>query len=103
MKKPLDNAYWEKKRRFIRFSPELNVTADIDLREYGKDFSADLKALVFSESQGGCGLVVLANDLLEHGMTIRVKIGDLNPIAAQIVWRKDIDSQVILLGLKYLE
>ena len=92
-----------KKRSQVRFKPDPNVLAAIDLNPQNKKFSPTLRGLVFSESYGGCGIVVLATPRLVVGDFCKIEIGVLAPLKAQVVWRTQLDDQVIKIGLKLLE
>ncbi|MBI2522007.1 MAG: hypothetical protein HYV97_16440 [Bdellovibrio sp.] len=92
-----------KKRSQVRFRPDPNVLAAIDLNPENKKFSPTLRGLVFSESYSGCGLVMLLSPHMMVGDICKIEIGVLAPLKAQVMWRTQLDDQVMKLGLKLLE
>lgn len=92
-----------KQRKNIRFRPDASVIAQIDFGGATAEFKPTASALVFSEAYTGCGLVVLTADLSNLESTIRVKIGDLAPLTGEIVWVRELDSEVCKVGVRYLQ
>jgi hypothetical protein len=91
------------RRRSIRFRPDADVIATVDVEMKGEEFCPQLLALVSEESAKGCGLVLVAKDVLLVGDICRVQVGRLEPIKAEVRWRKVLDPQVFKVGLMYLE
>lgn len=91
------------KRRYIRFTSEETVVAEISLNDRLRPFTPDLCGLVFNESYTGCGLVLLQTDLLQVGTPCVVRVGKLPPLRAQVAWRIQADPQVVKIGVSYLE
>jgi hypothetical protein len=94
-------------RKHIRFAPDQGTVAQIDLDATNAEFNPVHTALIAEESFGGVGLVLmntpkLANKL-QIGDRIKVQVGKLDPMQAEIRWRVDLDSRVIRLGIMYLE
>ena len=87
-------------RRFIRFPADALTVAYVDWIESGQFRPTD-SALVFSESQGGCGLVML-DKTLELKQKIRVKVGDLAEILGEVAWVHRLDEHVVKVGVRYL-
>ena len=88
-------------RRFIRFPADALSVAHLDWIESGS-FRPTEMALVFSESQGGCGLVLLHQDV-NLRQKIRVKVGDLQEILGEVVWKHQLDNDVLKIGVRYLD
>lgn len=65
-------------------------------------FRPTIYALVHNESSTGAGVVALRTERLLTGQNVRVQIGELAPVVAEIRWRTELDNQVIRLGLMYL-
>ena len=91
------------RRKHTRYKPKEGVIAEISLSGQKDPFAPDLVGLVFSESYDGCGLVLLQSNALQSGMQCVIKVGNLSPLDAEIVWRTEIDPQVIKIGLRFLE
>ena len=75
----------------------------IDLEVDRVKFTPTIIALVFSESYGGCGLVVVGPDKLPVGTLCKAKIGVLEPMRGEIVWKTQLDNLIAKIGLKLLE
>jgi hypothetical protein len=91
-------------RRHLRFRPDPMDYAQIATRNLGAPFTPELVALVSEEApMGGCGLVLLETPLLKVGDICRVKVGRIDPLRAQVMWRQAVESGIIRLGLKFLE
>lgn len=90
-------------RRHVRYKPDVNAYARVDLEPETKEFQPTVVALIFSESYGGCGLVSLSNEQLQVGIVCRVQVGMLAPLRAKVIWKTQLDDQVSRLGLQYLE
>jgi hypothetical protein len=91
------------KRKNIRFKPEGSTLAWIDLNPASAQFTPQVKALTFSESAGGCGLVVLINDFFTADSKLKVQIGELKPLVAEICWIQELDADVCKVGLRYVD
>jgi hypothetical protein len=89
-----------RKRRGIRFSADSGDFALIDLKPHGA-FHPTTPALIMNESYKGCGLIVLASAKLEAGAHVKVRVGRLPILPATIVWKIDLDGQVVKIGLEY--
>lgn len=91
------------KRRYVRFPVESNTCAAVDLSAGPKPFVARLTALVYEESYGGCGMVVLKGVVFEPGDVIRIQVGRLAPMRAEVRWCMNVDQHVQRLGVMYLD
>jgi hypothetical protein len=78
--------------------------AEIAIRSLDAPFTPDQVALISEEApMGGCGLVLLETPLLQVGDLCRVKVGRIDPLRAEVVWRKAVEPGIIRLGMKFLE
>lgn len=93
------------KRNAIRFSPDPGTLARIQFGAFTDKtpFKAELHALVFEEAAKGCGILGVKDDRLSQGSIIRVQVGELKPMAAEIRWVKALDDHAVKFGLMYLE
>ena len=87
-------------RRFIRFPADVLAIAQVDWIESGAFRPTDV-ALIFSESQGGCGLVLLDRNI-DLKQKIRVKVGEMSEILGEVVWKHKLDEHVLKIGVQYL-
>lgn len=94
---------FSKQRRNIRYQPDPLTVAWIDPLSSGGTFKPKLKALVFSESYSGCGLVGLTADFFNIDSSFRIKVGDVLPLRAEIAWVRELDQDVCKLGIRYLD
>ena len=95
-------------RRYIRAKPDPLEVAYISFNEdHSSTFSPDIVALIVDESaMGGCGVVVLKNEL-SNKFKIRthyiLKIGQLEPLHSELVYVGEVNKDLIRLGFKFLE
>lgn len=92
------------RRRYLRFPPEPSEYAQIDKRVDGETFEFQYVALIVEESPvGGCGLVMLETVGLDVGDMCRIRLGSLEPLTAEIIWRKPLEGGIARYGVKFLE
>ncbi len=94
------------KRKHIRFSPDKPTVAWICFENVNqKDkFKGQILGLVRNESLMGCGLVCLEEKKeFKKGDEVLIKVGDLHPMKAKMMWIKNYGSGVFEFGLEYLE
>jgi hypothetical protein len=92
------------KRRHLRFRPDPMEFAEIAVHDLGAPFTAEMVALISEEApMGGCGLVLLETPLLKVGDICRAKVGRIDPLRAEVVWRKQVEPGIVRIGLKFLE
>ena len=92
------------KRKHIRFKPDPLTYALIDKRPTDGDFVPDTIALIADEApMGGCGLIVTDGDDLQMHAVCRVKLGELAPLKAVVVWRNPVDHSIVRVGFSFLE
>lgn len=94
------------KRRHIRALPDLKDLAFIDfnLEHDDKSFEADLSAYIVNESpMGGSSLALRKDDRIILNMQLLAKVGKLSPLRAEVVWIKELDEELLRVGLKFLE
>jgi hypothetical protein len=91
-------------RRHIRFKPDPMDHAEIAVRRPGLPFDPEMVALICEEApMGGCGLILVETPLLQVGDICRVKVGRIDPLGAEVVWRKAVEPGIIRVGMKFLE
>ncbi len=94
------------KRAHMRFKPlEMESLVLIDARTEATkdDFQPDLIAIALTESRGGCSIVTRANATLKAHDIIIIKVGQLFPLFAEVVWRTEIDAELTKFGIKFRE
>lgn len=91
-------------RRYIRFRPEGNLYAQLDTQADRDAFSFEYVALILDEAPlGGCGLAAHKEVKLVPGDLCRLKIGQLAPLKAEVVWKRILDEEIVRFGFKFLE
>lgn len=93
------------KRQSIRFEPDPGTIALIDVSGAAKKrpFEPTHTTLITEESHRGCGIVMKMTQELQVGAHCRVKVGPGEPLTAEVRWRIELDSQIVRIGLMYLE
>ena len=91
------------KRKHIRYPAENLEVAYVQHDEVSKIFQPDCVGLIVEQSaMGGCCLA-LTNTSLGAGDKCRVKIGQLNDYLSEVIWKKDIEKGLSMVGIKFLE
>jgi hypothetical protein len=90
-------------RAHVRYAPDEGDFALIDPQADGAEFSPKIPALIASESYRGCGLVVMKNANLNTGDKIRLQVGKLPPLKAEVRWRMKVDAEIFRVGIMYLD
>ncbi len=93
----------EIKRANLRYKPQSTVHALIDADFATAEFSPTISALIFDESFGGCGLVILDTPKLQVGDRCRIQIGNLPVTRAEVRWRRELAEDVIKIGVLFNE
>ena len=92
------------KRKHVRFQPDAMDYAQIAIQSLAEPFKPEVVALIYDEAPlGGCALIVLDNPLLTMGTECLVKVGRMDPVRSKIVWKKEIEPNLIRLGIEYME
>ena len=91
------------KRKGVRFKPDPGAYAEIEWGAARGDFKGDLIGLVTDESFRGCGLVIVFQEPIRTGSKLRVRIGNGPVLRAEVKWSSFLDSEVVRVGVTYLE
>ena len=91
------------KRRPVRFPPAPGVYAFVDPRPNARRFVAQFACLVVNQSLRGCALVAIPTEKFEKGALVKVKLGPLSPVLAEVRWTEKLDQTVYKVGLLFLE
>ena len=87
----------------VRFKPDPMEHALLDLRAQPGVFAPSCSALILNESFSGCALILQSLDTILPEKEIRVKVGKLDPLRAQIVWAQPLDKDIYKIGIQFLE
>lgn len=90
-------------RRFLRYQPDPQAIALIDIKASGRDFKPTITAIILNESYSGCAIVFADNEILKKGSKIKIKIGPLEIMKAEVAWNKILEENIQKVGIKLLE
>jgi hypothetical protein len=90
-------------RKSVRFNPAPGTAAQVCYGPTSKKFTPDHVALVLSEAYRGCSIVLALAPELAVGDKVRVKLGELAPLLAEVCWVILLDEKIQKVGFKYLE
>jgi hypothetical protein len=92
-------------RESRRFPPDEGTLAwiDTEVHEDKRAFRPTIAALVTDEALHGCGMVALAHDRFRDEAECMVQVGDLAPLRSQIRWIKNLNHDVLRIGVRFLE
>lgn len=91
------------RRRWTRFHPDVMTEGSVDIRAKKGKYSPTHRALVLDEAFKGCGLVVVGPFPLTVGDTLWVKVGQMDPMEAEIRWMEKLEDRIFKLGIFFLE
>jgi hypothetical protein len=90
--------------RPVRFEPDPLDCALIATTNLEEPFTPELVGLIYDEAPlNGCSLVCIDHPNLQVGNGLLVKVGRMDVLAAQVVWKKTLEKRLVQLGLQYLE
>jgi hypothetical protein len=91
-------------RKNLRYKPDRLEFALVMFDASKGSWIPDDTALIIDESAvAGAQLVLKFTDRCKPGDQVRVKIGSLDPVLGEIVWRREIDSDLFRIGVRFLE
>ena len=91
-------------RRNLRYKPDKLQVAQIMFDGTKTAWQPDDVALIIDESAvSGCQLVLKFTPHCKPGSRVRVKLGPLDPLLGEIVWRREIDADLFRVGVRFLE
>lgn len=90
-------------RRWTRYLSDLTTIVQIDAKNRKGKFTPTHNALLLNEAFKGCGFVLNATDVLQIGDLVTVKVGELEPMEAEVRWIEKLDGQVYKIGVFYLD
>lgn len=90
-------------RQHIRFPADPLAYAKIDFASQGSGFEPSTVGLILNESYTGSALVVFSETEPLKNQDILVKVGNIGPVKAKILWVKEIEPKIFKFGLHYQE
>lgn len=88
-------------RKSVRFSPDALSTALISFKNR-VTFKPELTALILNESFTGCSLLVISDNFIEPNDDMIVKVGEMAPMRARVVWSKNLEENIFKIGIKWI-
>ncbi|MBL7670490.1 MAG: hypothetical protein JNM39_08385 [Bdellovibrionaceae bacterium] len=89
-------------RKSTRFQPDPMTIAQLDFAT-GKEFRPTLIGLVINESYTGCAIVLVTDEAPKKDLKLKIKVGALSPLKAQIAWIKNLEENIYKVGIRLLE
>lgn len=90
-------------QQHMRFKPDPLDVAMVDLKASTPAFSPTNSAMIINESFSGSALVMNLTHDVDVGSFIRVKVGRMDALRAEVVWFKRLDTDVVKIGITFLE
>ncbi|OYZ24521.1 MAG: hypothetical protein B7Y39_01025 [Bdellovibrio sp. 28-41-41] len=90
-------------RKFIRYQPDPQSVALIDLKANGREFKPTITAIILNESYYGCAIVFANNEIIKKGAKVKIKIGQLEIMKAEVAWVKTLEENIQKVGILLLE
>lgn len=90
-------------RRWTRYSADPMTFGCIDVSNRSGKFTPTHHLLIVNEAFKGCGAVISSSAKLEVGDQIRIKVGELEPLDAEVRWVVQLDGDVSKIGVLYLD
>ena len=91
-------------RKKLRCKPDKLEIAMIMFDADQVTWDPDDVALIIDESVfSGAQLIMKFNDYVKPGSRVKVKLGILEPLLSEVVWRKEVASDLCRVGVKFLE
>lgn len=88
-------------RRALRYSPDIGDYAVVCFSDPDSQFRVDSVGIILNESSSGCAICIPATRRLKEGDQFVVQVGKMEPQLATVVWRKELDKDVVKIGIKY--
>lgn len=90
--------------RAVRFHPDPLDHALIAFDGLAETFRPELIGLIYDEAPlNGCGLIIAEHPRLVPEALCLLKVGRMDPLAAQVVWCKPVLPHLVHVGFQYLE
>lgn len=90
-------------QQHMRFKPDPLDVAMVDMTANTPTFNPTNAAMIINESFSGSALLMNLVHDIEPGSFIRVKVGRMDALRAEVVWFKRLDTDVVKVGITFLE
>ena len=90
-------------RKGFRFSSDPATVALFYLVTQDNTSNPSFAGLVINESYNGCLALINFKDGLVVDQTLKIKVGSLSKLNAQVVWVKNLEENIYKVGFKFLE
>ena len=100
----LGNIMGFKARKHIRYKPDKLDVALVMYDGNSAGWNPDDVGIIIDESAiSGAQLIMRKSHRLQVSETIKVKLGSLEPMLAEVSWRKEVEGDLCRVGVKLLE
>lgn len=96
----------DERRRYLRYPPDPTEVVMVQFSSGSDRFTPEIAALPSEESRGGLRLIMLNRGPVsgvEVGSSCTVKVASLGPQRAEVRWVDDEDSEIIRVGVQFLD
>lgn len=90
-------------RHRIRYEPGSLDYALVEFEPQDGNFHPGTVALIVNESYSGVSLVLKTQLVIQVGLKLRVKIGDLEPMDALVMWVRELEENIYRFGIQYVD
>ncbi len=90
-------------RKHQRFNHDIGTIAELDLELTDSNFTSSVWGLVINDSFSGCAMVIATNEILTPNQNCSVKFPTLHPFPARIIWVTSLDTNVLKIGIEYID
>lgn len=90
-------------KRPIRFTPDPLTIAVLFSENSPPSETLSIVGLVLNESFGGCAILINHDGGLKKDLKLKIKVGQLSPMRANVIWVKNLEESIYKVGLKFLE
>lgn len=91
------------RRKSVRFSAEEGTLGTVLNDLDGERLKIPLPFLVVDEAYKGCSFASLVHPIWQKGNRVKLKVGRLSPLWAEVRWVRTFDKKIQYVGVEYLE
>lgn len=92
-----------RKRKATRFKAAPGTLVQVSLASTSKNFKPQVIGLAIDEAYKGGSFVTIADKRLSIGANLYVKVGRVAALKAQVRWVKELEYDLCVYGMEFLE
>lgn len=89
--------------RSTRFTADPLDVALLQFSSNSENFKAEEVAIILNESFSGTAIVLQTKRKIAPEQVLTAKVGNLAPMSAKVIWVKEIEKDLLKMGLNFLE